>query len=172
MEPRYGFIHEKMDLKLLILFVLRHLPEEIDADALGELVLIDGGVNYFDFRECLAELTNTAQIEQDEDYYRITAKGSRNCEVLESSLPYSVRAKAERLLRPVVEEMRRSGMILANHEAGKDGVTVYLSMSDGVGTVLDLRILTADDRQAKRMERNFKKNAEEYYNRFLSALSE
>ena len=171
MEPRYGFIHEKMDVKLLILFVLRHLPSEIDENALADLVLIDGGINYFDFKECLAELVNTAQIEENEGYFRVTAKGSRNCEVLEGSLPYSVRAKAQRLMGPVIEEMRRSDMILANHEAGENGVTVYLSMSDGVGTVLDLRILTADEAQARRVERNFKKDAEGFYNSFLRALS-
>ena len=63
-------------------------------------------------------------------------------------------------------------MILANHEQSQGGVSVYLSMSDGVGSIFDLRILTADEEQAKRIERNFKKNAESYYNRFLRELSE
>lgn len=171
MEPRYGFIHDKLDIKLLILFVLRHLPAEIDSETLGDLVLIDGGIGYFDYKECLAELVNTAQIEETEDGYKVTAKGSRNCEVLENNLPWSVRAKARRLMAPVIEEMRRSDMILANHEHGENGVTVYLSMSDGVGSVFDLKILAADEAQAKRIERNFKRNAEGVYHRFIEDLS-
>ena len=39
-----GFIHEKLEIKLLILFILRRLPAEIDGERLAELVLIDGGV--------------------------------------------------------------------------------------------------------------------------------
>lgn len=171
MEPRYGFIREKLDIKLLILFVLRHLPAEIDGETLADLVLIDGGVNYFEYKECLAELVNTAQIEEGGDGYRVTAKGSRNCEVLEGSLPYSVRAKARRVMGPVIEEMRRSEMILANHEAGEHGVTVYLSVSDGVGSIFDLKILAADEAQARRIEKNFKKNAEGFYQRFIQELS-
>ena len=172
MDERFGFIHEKTDIKLLILFVLRHLPSEIDGEKLGDLVLIDGGIGYFDYKQCLAELENTAQVEETEDGYRITAKGSRNGEILESSLPFSVRAKARRTMAPVIEEMRRREMILANHEKAEGGVTVYLAMSDGVGTIFDLKILAADEDQARRIERNFKKKAEQYYQRFVEQLSE
>ena len=172
MDERRGFIHEKLDIKLLILFVLRRLPAEIDRERLADLVLIDGGFSYFDYKDCLAELEQTAQIEESEDGCRITAKGSRNGEILESSLPYSVRSKAEKALAPVVEEMRRSAMILANHEAGEKGVVVYLAVNDGVGSIFDLKILAADETQAKRMEKNFRKKAEAYYNRFVSELSE
>lgn len=172
MEERRGFIHDKLEIKLLILYVLRRLPAEIDAERLADLVLIDGGIDYFEYKECLAELVQTAQIEEREDGIRVTAKGSRNGEILESGLPYSVRSKAEKALAPVAEEMRRSEMILANHETGENGVTVYLAVSDGVGSIFDLKILAADEAQAKRIERNFKRNAEAYYNRFITELSE
>ena len=173
MEERFGFIHDKLDIKLLILFVLRHLPAEIDGEKLGDLVLIDGGIGYFDYKVCLAELVNTAMVSEEEDgYYRVTAKGSRNCEILENSLPYSVRAKARRVMAPVIDEMRRSSMILANHEVGDKGVMVYLAVDDGVGNIFDLKILAADEQQAKKIEKNFRKNAENYYNRFIQELSE
>ena len=167
-----GFIHDKLEIKLLILYVLRRLPAEIDAEKLAELVLIDGGIGYFDYKDCLAELVQTAQVEEGEDGYRVTAKGSHNGEILETGLPYSVRSKAERTLAPVAEEMRRSAMILANHEVGPGGVTVYLAVNDGVGSIFDLKILAADEAQAKRIEKNFKRNAEGYYNRFITELSE
>ncbi len=172
MGERLGFINDKLDIKILILFVLRRLPAEIDSERLADLVLIDGGVGYFDYKECLAELATTAQIEDDDGLIKITAKGSRNVEILESGLPYSVRVKAEKTLSPVAEEMRRSAMILANHEQTDGGVTVYLAVSDGIGTILDLKILAANEEQAKKIERNFRRKAEEYYNRFINELSE
>ena len=36
MEERRGFIHEKLDIKLLILFILRRLPAEIDPEKLSD----------------------------------------------------------------------------------------------------------------------------------------
>ena len=85
---------------------------------------------------------------------------------------FSVRKKAERALAPVAEEMRRSAMILANHEVDDKGVTVYLAVSDGVGSIFDLKILAADETQARRIEKNFRRSAEAYYNRFITELSE
>ena len=172
MGERLGFLNDKLDIKLLILFVLRRLPSEIDIEKLADLILIDGGVGYFDYKECLAELLSTAQIEEEDNLVKITAKGSRNGEILETDLPYSVRVKAEKTLAPVAEEMRRSSMILANHEIGEGGVTVYLAVSDGIGTIFDLKILAADEEQAKKMEKNFRRNAEDYYNRFVRELCE
>ena len=172
MEEHFGFIREKLDIKLLILFVLRNLPSEIDAESLADLVLIDGGFNYFDYKECLAELVTSAQVEETDNVYKVTAKGSRNGEILETTLPYSVRAKARRIMKPVIEEMRRRAMILANHETTPEGVTVYLAMNDGKGTIFDLKILAANEVQAQRMEKNFREKAEAYYQRFAEALSE
>lgn len=172
MEERFGFIHEKLDIKLLILFVLRRLPAPIDAERLADLVLIDGGIGYFDYKECLAELVGTAQICETEQGYAVTEKGSHNCEVLEGSLPYSVRTRAERALAPVADGMRRAAMVTAAHETTEQGVTVHLTMSDGVGPVLDMKLLAADEEQAGRIEKNFRRRAEEYYNRFMTALTE
>jgi hypothetical protein len=172
MDEHFGFIHEKLDIKLLILYVLRHLPSAIDGEALADLVLIDGGIGYFDYKTFLAELVNNALVSDEEGRYAVTAKGSRNCEVLENSLPYSVRAKARRVMAPVIDEMRRSAMILANHERVDGGVTVYLAISDGVGSIFDLKILAADTAQAEKIEQNFRKRAEQYYQRFIDLLSE
>ena len=81
------------------------------------------------------------------------AKGSSNCEILESGLPYTVRRKAERAAAPVAEEMRRSAMILANHEVGESGVTVYLAVNDGLGSIFDLKILAADAHRKKKKKK-------------------
>ena len=172
MGERLGFINDKLDIKLLILFVLRRLPSEIDMEKLADLVLIDGGVGYFDYKECLAELMTSAQVHEEGGMVKITAKGIRNEEILENDLPYSVRHKAEITLAPVADEMRRSSMILANHEEGESGVTVYLSVSDGIGTILDMKILASSSEQAELIESNFRKKAEAYYNRFIEALTE
>lgn len=172
MEERFGFIHDMLDIKLLILFVLRRLPAAIDGERLADLILIDGGIGYFDYKQCLTELVGTSQVEETGEGYKITAKGARNGEILESGLPYSVRVKAEKTLAPVAEEMRRSAMILANHDVIKGGVTVYLAMSDDMGSLFDLKILVADEEQAEKIEKNFKKNAEALYQKFIEQLSE
>ena len=53
---RLGFIHEKLDIKILILFILRRLPGEVEPETLCELCQCDGGIDYFDYSDCLSDL--------------------------------------------------------------------------------------------------------------------
>ena len=170
---RFGLIHSKLDLKILILFILRRLPAAIDREALSELVLQDEGVGYFDYTECLSELQDTQHVERTEAGLRITEKGERNCLAVESSLPYTVRADAERALAPVVRAMNRSAMISASHSAlPEGGCLAELSMGDGVGEVISLHLLVPDPAQAEKMEAKFRAEAEKIYQRIVEILSE
>ncbi len=169
---RYGYIHDELDLKILILYILRRLPLPIDRERLGELVLLDEGVSYFDYIQCLAELTDSGHTEHVEGGYRVTEKGERNGRATESSLPYTVRVRVDRTMEPVVRAMNRSAMIRTSHSAVKSGgVLVELSMGDGVGEIISLKLLAADEAQAEAMEKSFRARAEQIYNELMEKLS-
>ncbi len=170
MEERFGFIHEKLDIKILILFVLRRLPGVVDRDVLADLVQCDGGIGYFDYSDCLYELIDAGQVTEEEGGYRITEKGAENGETVESSLPYSVRKKAEKLLAPEAERLRRLAMLTAEHRLNEGLCTVTLAMDDGKGEILRLELLCADEEQAERMEKYFKHNAEAIYGDLINML--
>ncbi len=168
----YGFIHEKLDIKILILFILRRLPGTVDPETLLELCQCDEGISYFDYSDCLSELVETGHIAESEEGYAITEKGSRNADAVESSLPYSVRSKALRLLAPVEERLRRAAMITARHSQNEDGCFVELAMGDGKGEVIRLQLLCGGEDQAKTMEKHFRRDAEGYYQKIVEMLTE
>lgn len=170
---RHGFIHEKLDIKLLILFVLSRLPKPVGFDTLTELVMVDDGFDYFEFTQCLNELVSSGNIENNGSEYKISRMGSVNEDTVESSIPYSVRLKAENKARPLVEKMKRDALIGASHERAKNGgCNVRLSLSDGLGEIVNLSILVADEAQAGVIEENFRANAENYYQKIVGLLSE
>ncbi len=167
----HGVLREKLDIKILILFILRRLPDACEGETLAKLVLTDAGVGYFEYAECLGELVDAGHVERQLSAYRITEKGDRNGAIVESSLPYSLRARLAGLLEPMAEDMRRRALIRASHEVRDDGCRVELSMSDGLGTVVEMRLLCSGEAQAQKIEENFRGDAEGYYNRIMEMLS-
>ena len=82
-----------------------------------------------------------------------------------------MRRNADKLLQPERDRLRREAMIKTSHVNEKNGCFVQLSMSDGEGDVINLRLLCGGEEQAKTMEKNFRKNAEAFYQQFIELLS-
>jgi hypothetical protein len=168
-----GFIHEKLDIKILILFILRRLPGAVDPDTLAELTFCDDGINYFDYAECLSELVDTGHVEHTEHSYKITEKGDRNGGTIESSIPYSVRKKAEKKVAQVAAAMRRNSMIKTHHSISPEGAcTVELGLSDDYGQIISIQALVSGEEQAQCMEENFREKAEQLYGQIVELISE
>ena len=145
----WGFIHEELDIKILILFVLRRLPGVVDPSELSDLCRsCDEGFDYFEYSDCLADLIDNGLIAENEDGFSITEKGAKNVEIVENDIPYSVRSRAEKLLKPLRDRLRREAMIKTTHVNEKNGCFVQLSMSDGEGDVINLQLLCGGEEQA------------------------
>ena len=60
---RLGFIHEKLDIKILILFILRRLPGIVAPIDLQDFTQqCDEGFGYFEYSDCLAELIESGLV--------------------------------------------------------------------------------------------------------------
>lgn len=167
-----GLIKDKVDLKILILYVLRKLPAPVDSELLYEICLCDNGVEYFPYSECLADLVESGHITEVDDELVISEKGRRNIETLESSLPYSVRNAADRLAEPAAEMLSRYSLIRAEQVEEKNGISVHLSLSDGEYDLLDLKLYCGDEEKAKKIRKNFRRNAEKIYIEMIHSFSE
>lgn len=171
MDERLGFIHEKLDIKILILFILRRLPEPVTFETLSDLTMCDEGISYFDFAECVSELVKTEHLSTDGHTYSITEKGITNGEITEDSLPFSVRLKAEKNTAELRSVLCRKSLISATHAIRrKGGYTVDLSLSDGIGDVISLRLYAASESQATALESGFALNAEKIYNQIIKLI--
>jgi len=171
MDGNFGFIHEKIDIKILILFILRRLPEPVSLLTLTELALCDDGISYFDFTQCVTELVKTEHIRFEAGMYSLTAKGSRNGEITENNLPFSVRLKAESKISLIHIAQNRNSMIKTSHAVSPDGgYIVTLALSDGVSDIATLELYAADERQAAGLEKGFRKNAESIYKTIIEMI--
>jgi len=170
---RFGFIHEKVDIKKLILFILGRLEAPVDLNTLTELTLLDDGISYFDYSECLAELQNAENIHEENGRYSITEKGRRNGKILEDTLPYIVRRRAEEKTLPLVRSQRRDSMVKSEIRTRPGGgFTLVLSLSDGLGEIWAMELYAANEARAQTMAQSFTKRAEELYSTLIASLTD
>jgi len=170
---RFGFIHDKLDIKILTLFALGKLDYAVDLDTLTELVLCDDGISYFDFSECVAELQKTDHIRGSNGLFHITEKGIKNGQITENSIPYTVRRMVEEKAAALARVLQRNALVKAEvtpRESG--GFTVCLSLNDGLGEVLSMELYTATESHAAAMTARFSDQAEEIYGKIMALLTE
>jgi len=172
LKDSFGFIHDKSEIKILILFVLRRLTEPVSFEVLTEIALCDGGVSFFEFAECLSDLVDNGHVLLKSEKYSLSQKGIRNSDITESNLPFSVREKAEGVTSKVRMALGREAMIKTSRVAVSNGFKVSLSLSDGVGDVVSMEFFAANEKQALALEKGFRKNAESVYNKLIELILE
>jgi hypothetical protein len=168
----FGFISDKLEIKFLILYIASRVVGPVPFEVLQDLSMCDGGVDYFGFSECLADLVRTEHLTLSEDgLYAVTDKGRRNSAICETSLPYSVRMQVEKNLVGYNEQIKRRSLVGAEiTEREKGGYTVKLSLSDEKDNLMRLELLITRQDMAQDIQERFQKNAEELYMKLLSVL--
>ena len=169
-----GFIQDKLEIKFLILYIASRVMEPVPLAGMQELTMIDDGIDYFSFSECLNDLVKTEHLSlTDDGLYAITPKGLRNSEICQSSLPYSVRLRADKELAFYNQELLRRSQIKGRYHRRENGTyTVELSLNDDVDNLMQLQLMVANEEIAKDLKRRFEKDPEALYGKILKSLFE
>jgi len=172
MVDNFGIIYDKIEIKVLILFVMSRLAEPVTMDVLTELTMCDESISYFDVTDCISTLVKTKHLTCTDNTYSLTTKGQRNGEILEKDLPLSVRTRAEDAAAFIHAAQKRNSMIKTKiNEGDNNGFNVELSLSDGLGDILSMGLYTASKEQAAKMEKGFRKNAEKIYHEIIEVIT-
>ena len=168
----FGFINDKLEVKFLILYIASRVVGPVPFEVLQDLSMCDGGVDYFAFSECLADLVRTEHLSlNSEGLYAITEKGRGNSSICESSLPYSVRMQVDRNLVGYNEQLRRGALVGAEiREREGGGYVVDLSMRDELDELMNLRLLVTRQDMARSIRKRFLSEAESLYTQLLAVL--
>lgn len=165
-----GFIHDKLDTKLLVLYILDRAAAPIDFATLTDLSMCDSGVDYFQFAEAVSELTDSGHLEQRGEFYTITEKGHRACAAGESSLSPVIRQRCDRRLGPLNQALKRKAQVRAQVTEQRQGFDVCLSMDDDQGSLLSLTLLAPTQEDAQRIADRFLDHPDHIYNGLLGLL--
>ena len=169
---RLGFIHDMMDVKVLILFVSARSNYPMTMQEIYELCYQDDCLSYFDVCTAIPEMVKSGHLElTEEEKYIITEKGRQALSLTEDSIAYTVRQRAENAVARFNRQIRRSSYVKTQVIPRENGeFTVLMSLDDDMGNLMTLELLAPDQRQAMRLSRSFEQKAEDVYNLTMMSL--
>ena len=169
---RLGFIHDMLDVKVLILFVMARVTYPVDIQQLYELSYQDDCLSYFDVCTAVPEMVKSGHLKEVENAnYEITEKGKADGSLTEDSIAFTVKQRAENAVARFNRQIRRSSFVKTQIIPRENGdCSVIMSLDDEVGNLMTLELMAPNQRQAVRLCRLFEKKAETVYNLTMAEL--
>ena len=169
---RLGFIHDMMDVKVLILYVTARSEYPLTIQEIYELSYQDDCLSYFDVCTAVPEMVDTGHLQAIEgDKFQITEKGRDACSLTESSIAFTVKQRAEVAVARYNRQVRRSSYIRTQSVSRENGEhCAILTFSDDVGHLMTLELSAPDQQQAARLSKLFQQKAETVYNLIMMEM--
>lgn len=169
---RLGFIHDMMDVKVLILYVAARSNYPMTTQEVYELCYQDDCLSYFDVCTAIPEMVRSGHLrEVENEKYEITDKGRQDGELTADSIAYTVKQRAENAVARFNRQIRRSSFVKTQVMPRENGdYSVIMSLDDEMGNLMTLELMAPDQRQAVRLSKLFEQKAEEVYNLTMTEL--
>ncbi len=169
---RLGFIHDMMDVKVLILFVTARANYPLTVQEIYELCYQDDCLSYFDVVTAVPQMVTSGHLRLlENDKHEITEKGRETASLTEDSVAFSVRRRAENAVARFNRQIRRSSFVKTMTVPREGGeCSVIMSLDDEMGNLMTMELVAPDQRQAVRLSRLLEKKAENVYNLVMTEL--
>ena len=169
---RHGFIHDMMDVKVLILFVAARSNYPMTNQEVYELCYQDECLSYFDVCTALPEMVASGHLKMvDGERYEITEKGRSDGAITEDSIAFTVKQRAENAVSRFNRQLRRSSFVKTQILPRENGdQSVIMVLDDEVGNLMTLELIAPNQRQAVRLGKLFERKAETLYSLIMTEL--
>ena len=169
---RLGFIHDMLDVKVLILFVMARVSYPVDIQQIYELSYQDDCLSYFDVCTAVPEMVKSGHLKELENaQYEITEKGKADGALTEDSIAFTVKQRADNAVSRFNRQIRRSSFVKTQIIPREQGdFSVLMSLDDEAGNLMTLELMAPNQRQAVRLGKLFEKKAEAVYNLTMAEL--
>ncbi len=169
---RLGFIHDMLDVKVLILLVTARSNYPLTVQEIYELCYQDDCLSYFDVCTAVPEMVASGHLKQaGDDKYEITEKGREAGALTEDSIAFTVKQRAENAVARFNRQIRRSSFVKTQTVPRANGdYSVLMTLDDEMGNLMTLELVAPDQRQAVRLGKLFEQKAENVYSLVMAEL--
>lgn len=173
-EP--GGLRNRDAIRLLVCYLLKAIGEPILRTQMNDAMLEDGLANYFELNQAIDGLLKNgciaAEQEDGKETLRVTGRGREIADMLETSLPKTVREKA---VNSAVRLMTRAKRVKENRVETErlpgGGYHVTFALESGGEALMKLTVFVADSMQLEAVRKNFLDEPVKLYSAIISALT-
>lgn len=171
-----GGLRNRDDIRLLVCYLLKSVDAPMTRQMLNDAMQEDGLANYFEVGQAIEELLKTgnitADIADDEEVLSVTDKGREAAELLQTSLPRTVREKAvnSAIRLTTRAKIERENKIEVKKEEN-GGYNITFTLFDRDTELMKLSIFVADSLQLEQVKQNFIDDPVKVYSTIITSLT-
>lgn len=154
--------------KIAILYVIDKFGKPAEEEMLTEVATTLCKIDYFSFRQCVYELTETSFVHHYRsdglEYYTLNEKGRQALDFFISKLPYSLRTQISEYIKDYTPAANGKNEFVCDYMPVNDlEYNVTFAYNEESLPILRLEFRAGDRQQAKELARVFRKNKERIY---------
>lgn len=171
----FARLKKSSDIRLFILFLLKHIGYPLEFNLLCDAATIDGIVDVFDFSEQFAyllELGNITEISEDgTEKYIISEQGMRIIDNLEGTLLHSLRDYCLKRALTLLDFKKRGAQVNISSYKRDEKYYVAVKVTENGLNKIDLEIEADNEDLQRKMTENFKEKPDLIYRGIVSLMS-
>ena len=161
--------------KVLILYILNLIDNDITQDNLFKIIASINNINYFYFKQILTDLIDSKLVgnytKEAEQVIKITSKGKEAYILTKDVLPGILKLKADNIFKSEFNSIENESSIIAEFiPKNENSYTVKCKIVENNETIFEVKSFVGSRERAKKIVDNWNKNANEIYPEILNLL--
>ena len=160
--------------KVLILYILNLIDNDIRQDDLFKIITSINNINYFYFKQILTDLIDSKLVglhTNEEQFIRITSEGKNAYILTKDVLPGIMKLKADNIFKKEFASIEEESSVIAEFiPKNENNYTIKCKIVENNETIFEVETFAGSRQRAKRIVDNWNKNAKTIYPKMLNLL--
>ena len=161
--------------KVLILYILNLIDNNIRQDDLFKIITSINDINYFYFKQVLTDLIDSKLVgintKEEEQFIRITSEGKNAYILTKDVLPGIMKLKADNIFEKEFASIEEESSVIAEFiPKNENNYTIKCKIVENNETIFEVKTFVGSRERAKKIVDNWNQNANEIYPEILNLL--
>lgn len=161
--------------KVLILYILNLVDNDIRQDDLFKIITSINDINYFYFKQVLTDLIDSKLVgphtKEEEQFIRITSEGKNAYILTKDVLPGIMKLKADNIFKKEFSSIEEASSVIAEFiPKNENNYTIKCKIVENNETIFEVKTFAGSRERAKRIVDNWNKDAKTIYPKMLNLL--